>query len=178
MKLSTNYGMSSWISFTWKTMVNMQVLHFNYREKKKKQSKFQEVPSARKLIFMCLQQGNLLLLRYILQQVYYKLWTKMDTGFFLHLRSLSGFLLFIYWNKSDTASGIKASPGVKQFTQWWFPKATCTQLQLRKFYKGQLWTPARPLTQSPTESSWTGERWIWWWTVGWMRNCWMVTPRK
>lgn len=42
------------------------------KQEKQIQSTFQDMPNASELIFMCLQQDNLLL-RYIIQQVYYKL---------------------------------------------------------------------------------------------------------
>lgn len=63
--------------------MSMQILYFNYRDEEKMKNTFQDVPNASKLIVMCLQQDNLLL-RYIIQQVYYKLWIKWTLFFALN----------------------------------------------------------------------------------------------
>lgn len=78
--------------------------------------------------FMCSLNNIPLLLRNIVPWVYCHLWIKTDT--FLQSGNLSGFLIFIYWKKSDPASRMIASPGVKQLIQCQFLNACYLQFQL------------------------------------------------
>lgn len=133
-EVSANHSVILWF---WevhiqKTRAGMPVLGFTCRGQKNKQRGNLGTcwMWVNLFSFTCSLNNIPLLLRNIVPWVCCHLWIKTDT--FLHSDNLSGFLIFIYWKKSDTASGMKASPGVKQLIQCQFLNACYLQFQLQR----------------------------------------------
>lgn len=91
-------------------MGSVQVLDFTYREEKKKQRGNWGTCQMQGSLFSCVHSRIISCCSEILCDRFTII---SEWRVFVHLGSLSGFSLFIYRKKSDPASGMKASPGVK-----------------------------------------------------------------